>query len=237
MRKFLIFTILICGTVFAQNGNKKTLTKEDLDTKMKKASYALGQDMGNVFNTQRVPVDPELFYAGLMAGIKDSAKIFTTKELRNILVQFRQDMITTQNKRRKDEMELQKKAQEEFFKKNKLREEVTVLDNGIQYEILKSGTGKSPTINDSVTVNYRGTLLNGEEFDSSYKTGKPATMALKNLIKGWQEILPRMKEGDKWKVYIPSDLGYGARGSKNIPPHTMLIFEIELISFKFNLQK
>lgn len=117
----------------------------------------------------------------------------------------------------------------DFLAKNAEKPGVTVTESGLQYEVIKSGKGRSPNRNDRVTVHYRGTLVNGREFDSSYKRGKPATFQVNRVIAGWTEALQMMKEGDKWRLFIPSDLGYGKRGaSGRIGPDETLIFEVEL---------
>lgn len=127
--------------------------------------------------------------------------------------------------------EKNQKASTEFLAKNKKVQGVTALPSGLQYKIISPGTGKSPVATDTVTVNYRGTLINGEEFDSSYKRGTPATFPVNGVIKGWQQALPLMKEGAKWQFFIPSDLAYGPQGNGGggIGPNETLIFDVELI--------
>ncbi len=118
-----------------------------------------------------------------------------------------------------------------FFAENGKQEGVVTLPSGLQYRVLRAGTGKSPTLEDRVRVHYRGVLLDGTEFDSSYARGAPAEFGLARLIKGWQEALPLMREGAKWEIYIPAELGYGEAGAGNvIPPGAALIFEVELIA-------
>ena len=126
-----------------------------------------------------------------------------------------------------------KQAGEKFLAENKTKPGVKTLDDGIQYKIIKEGTGKKPTAESSVVAHYRGTLIDGTEFDSSYKRGEPATFPLNGVIKGWQEVLPMMADGSEWQVYIPSELAYGSRGAgANIGPNETLIFDIELIDVK-----
>ncbi|HEX8765628.1 MAG TPA: FKBP-type peptidyl-prolyl cis-trans isomerase, partial [Candidatus Acidoferrum sp.] len=129
--------------------------------------------------------------------------------------------------------EANKKEGEEFLAANKTKEGVTTLPDGLQYKILQEGSGPKPTASDSVTVNYRGTLLNGTEFDSSYKRGQPATFSVGQIIKGWNEALQLMPVGSKWQLFIPSDLAYGARGAgRDIGPNAALVFEVELLSIQ-----
>ena len=126
-----------------------------------------------------------------------------------------------------------KAAEAKFLAENKTKPGVKTLDSGIQYKVLKEGNGKKPTLDDSVTVNYRGSLINGTEFDSSYKRGQPATFALASIIEGWKQVLPLMSVGSKWQVVIPSELAYGERGAgSKIGPNETLIFEIELVGIE-----
>ncbi|MBS1918143.1 MAG: FKBP-type peptidyl-prolyl cis-trans isomerase [Bacteroidetes bacterium] len=124
----------------------------------------------------------------------------------------------------------QKEAGKEFLQKNKEQDGVTELDNGIQYQVVQEGTGKTPLVTDTILAHYKGSLLNGKEFDSSYKRGKPFSAPILALIKGWQVAIPMMKEGSIWRLWIPSDLAYGDRGSGSIPGGATLLFEVELIS-------
>ena len=124
-----------------------------------------------------------------------------------------------------------KKQEEAFLSENKKKEGVHTLESGLQYKVIKEGSGNKPTLYDKVTVNYRGTLIDGTEFDSSYKRNQPATFAVNGVIPGWSEALPLMKTGSKWQLFIPSKLAYGEAGAGGvIPPNAMLIFEVELLS-------
>lgn len=129
-----------------------------------------------------------------------------------------------------EKIEAQKQAGQQFLEENKNKEGVVVLPEGIQYEIIKEGTGVQPTLNDSVTAHYRGALLDGKEFDSSFKRNQPFTARLTQLIKGWQIAIPLMKEGSHWRLWIPSELAYGDRGAgSDIPGGATLLFEVELL--------
>jgi FKBP-type peptidyl-prolyl cis-trans isomerase FklB len=119
-----------------------------------------------------------------------------------------------------------------FLEENKKKEGVKTLPSGLQYKVQTEGSGKTPKATDQVTVNYKGTLINGSEFDNSYKRGKPATFQVDKVIRGWTEALQLMKEGSKWQLFIPSELGYGERGAGPVPPNSVLIFEVGLISVK-----
>ncbi|AHF14770.1 membrane protein [Niabella soli DSM 19437] len=141
--------------------------------------------------------------------------------------------MSLQNKLRdfmSNKIEAQKEAGRKFLEENKVKEGITVLPEGIQYEVIKEGSGKQPAVSNSVTAHYRGALLDGTEFDSSFKRNQPFTAPLKALIKGWQIAIPLMKEGSHWRLWIPSDLAYGDRGAgSDIPGGATLLFEVELL--------
>ena len=157
----------------------------------------------------------------------------TEQEMKETLTGLQKELIEKQAERNKQIAEKNKKEGEAFLAANKTKEGVKTLPDGLQYKVIKEGTGKTPTEKDSVVCNYRGTLTDGTEFDSSYKRGQPATFPVKGVIPGWTEALKMMKEGSKWELFIPSNLAYGERGAGNvIGPNATLIFEIELISVK-----
>ncbi|MCK9418960.1 MAG: FKBP-type peptidyl-prolyl cis-trans isomerase [Nitrospirae bacterium] len=147
---------------------------------------------------------------------------------------FQENLVIKQHQRDQALTEKNKKEGEAFLEKNKTREGVKTLPSGLQYKVITEGKGKSPRERDTVTVHYRGTLIDGKEFDSSYKRGQPETFHMDGMITGWAEALQLMKEGSKWQLVIPSDLAYGEAGSDtgSIGPNAVLIFEIELISVK-----
>lgn len=199
-------------------------TKVQLNTDKKKASYAIGQQLGNNFKQQGLEVDADV----LAASIKDAAagKNQMSKE------DMQKAMMNLQGETQKKQQELgekNKKAGEEFLEKNKTAEGVKVTKSGLQYIMEKEGDGKSPTAKDTVECNYVGTLIDGTKFDSSYDRGEPATFPLSGVIPGWTEGIPLMKVGGKIKLFVPSDLAYGAGGRPGIPPNSVLIFEVELL--------
>lgn len=187
-----------------------------------KASYGIGVGIGKSFKTQSVDIDPD----ALAKGIKDSMDgkpAMTEEQIREVLIAFQEEMLAKV-----------KKESEAFLAKNAKQKGVVTTKSGLQYLVLKEGTGKSPKSTDSVQVNYVGTLINGTEFDSSYKTGMPANFQVDQVIKGWTEALQLMKKGSKFRLFIPSELAYGARppGSGTIRPNDALIFEVELLDIK-----
>lgn len=205
--------------------SKKPVT---LDTDVKKASYAIGQQIGQSLKAQNLKVDTSV----LAASIDD---ILAGKESRL----SQQDMMAAIDKLRAQQTE-QESAQgkenlakgEKFLAENKTKPNIKTTASGLQYEVLTEGTGATPTAANTVSVHYRGTLLDGTEFDSSYKRNQPAEFPLGNVIRGWTEGLQLMKVGGKNKFYIPASLAYGESGRPSIPANSTLIFEVELLSVK-----
>lgn len=173
--------------------------------------------------------DRETFMRGLTDYLQGEGYALSEEQMENAMNDFRQRLAA-----RRD-AQMQQMAREniadakDFLKENKEKPGVKVLAEGVQYEVLKEGSGARPGPQDTVKVHYRGTLTNGMEFDSSYKRGAPAEFALNRVIKGWQLALQQMKEGAKWRIYVPPELGYGERGTRSIPPNSALIFEVELL--------
>lgn len=188
-------------------------------------SYGLGLSLGS--NLKRNGVNPgEVDLDQFIRGFKDAAggtAQMTESEARNAIMAY-------QSEARKRMAENNKKAAEQFLAANKSREGVVTTASGLQYKVLSEGAGDSPKANDQVTVHYKGTLLDGTEFDSSYKRGQPATFGVGQVIKGWTEALQLMKPGAKWQLFIPPELAYGEAGRPGIPPNSLLQFEVELIS-------
>jgi len=198
-------------------------------SKKEKFSYAVGAQMAQQLRGQSMDIDAKMLSQALLDILSGSKAKLSDEEIKNVLTSF-------QEKRQAEIQELASgnlEAGKIFLDNNKKEKGIKVLDNGLQYKVVKSGSGKKPSASDTVTVHYRGTLISGVEFDSSISRGEPATFPVNGVIKGWQEILPMMETGAKWKVYIPSDLAYGPRGAgANIPPNATLIFDIELLSVK-----
>ena len=203
-----------------------------LKTDKDKLSYAVGMNIGRSIHSQSMEIDPAI----LMRGMKDELAgktVMTDMEAHNRLMQAQQEAKKKADEMRQASMEPNKKAGEAFLAANKTKEGVVTLPSGLQYKILKEGTGPKPTAADSVICNYRGTLIDGKEFDSSYKRGQPATFPVGQVIKGWTEALQLMPVGSKWQLFVPADLAYGDRGAgPDIGPGATLIFEVELISIK-----
>jgi FKBP-type peptidyl-prolyl cis-trans isomerase FklB len=211
---------------------KRPVAPLTLKTDKDKLSYAVGMNIGRSIHSQSMEIDPAI----LLRGLKDEMAgktLMTDMEAHNTLMQAQQEAKKKIDETRQASMEPNKKAGDAFLAANKTKEGVVTLPSGLQYKILKEGTGPKPTPADSVVCNYRGTLIDGKEFDSSYKRGQPATFPVGQVIKGWTEALQLMPVGSKWQLFVPADLAYGDRGAgPDIGPGATLIFEVELISIK-----
>jgi len=250
MTHLMAASALLIGNALAQQGStagqsastakpgaaKKTTAAKStspytLKTQKDKGSYALGMSVGLGLHRQGVDVDPAIVARGLHDAMLGRKTLLTEDEMRAALQQLRADVSKQQEAKAQTEGAVNRKQGEDFLAANKSKPGVTTLPDGLEYKILTEGTGPKPTADDTVTVNYRGTLINGKEFDSSYKRGQPATFPVGGVIKGWTEALQLMPVGSKWELYIPSDLAYGDRGAgADIAPGSTLIFEVELLS-------
>ncbi len=211
----------------------KTAAPLTLKTSKDKFSYALGMKMGANLHKQSVPVDANILARGLKDGLAGAKTLLTDEEAQAAIVEVQTDLRKKQQEKMQVDGAANKKEGESFLAANKGKEGVVTLPSGLQYKILKEGTGPKPTATDSVVCNYRGTLINGTEFDSSYKRGQPATFPVTGVIKGWTEALQLMPVGSKWQLFIPSDLAYGERGpAPEIGSNATLIFEVELLSIE-----
>lgn len=204
-----------------------------LKTPKDKASYAIGLNIGKGLHRDSVDVDPNILLRGLRDALADRKPLLTDEEAKAAMVAIQSDLRKKQEAKMEMAGEGNKKLGEAFLTENKTKDGIVTLPDGLQYKILKEGTGPKPSATDSVVCNYKGTLIDGTEFDSSYKRGQPATFPVGQVIKGWTEILQLMPVGSKWQVFVPSDLGYGIRGAGgSIGPNSTLIFEIELLSIQ-----
>lgn len=206
------------------------LSADEIKTDEQKFSYAIGFQIGSSLKQQGLlNLDIKIVSQAIDDVLQNRDLKLSMEEMQAAFQARQKEMMAE----RQAEGEKAKAAGEKFLAENKKKAGVKTLDNGIQYKVLAQGKGKKPTLASSVVAHYRGTLINGKEFDSSYKRGEPATFPLNGVIKGWQEVLPMMAEGSKWQVWIPSDLAYGSNGAGgDIGPNETLIFEIELIEVK-----
>jgi FKBP-type peptidyl-prolyl cis-trans isomerase FklB len=226
----LALSFTACDKIDTKGG----AASRELKTQKDSVSYGIGMDIGSSLKSQAFDAGT-LELDKLKAGINDmlsgAKPAMTDSQMRMVLTAFQQRMMMRQDSVNKAKAETNQKAGEEFLAKNAKDSGVVVTPSGLQYKVLKEGTGKSPDSSAMVTVHYTGTLLDGTEFDSSVKRGQPATFPVTGVIPGWTEALLMMKEGAKWKLWIPASLGYGAQQrGPHISPNSTLVFEVELIS-------
>jgi FKBP-type peptidyl-prolyl cis-trans isomerase FklB len=235
MKKLFItmFCLGVAAPLFAQGANQ-------LADDNARASYAYGLLNGSQWKSQDVGFDPDVFMRGLRDGLAGNTNLMSEAEAKQTMTKFQAVFRERQQAKAKAEGEKNKAAGEAFLTTNKLAEGIKLLNvtlpNGqtseLQYLVLTAGTGAMPKASDKVTVNYRGMLLDGTEFDSSYKRGQPASFPVTGVIRGWTEALENMPVGSKWKLFIPSQLAYGEQGNRGIPPNSVLIFEVELLNIE-----
>jgi FKBP-type peptidyl-prolyl cis-trans isomerase FklB len=199
-----------------------------------KLSYSMGVNLGQNFKRQGIDIDPDMLAKGLKDALSGGKTLMSGDEIKNTLANFEQVFVAKQAAKMKELGEKNKKDGAAFLAENQKKQGVKTLPSGLQYKVIKSGTGKKPKDTDTVTVNYKGTLLDGTEFDSSYKRGTPATFPVKGVIPGWTEALQLMEQGAKWQLFIPPPLAYGEQGTPGgmIGPNATLIFEVELMSIQ-----
>jgi FKBP-type peptidyl-prolyl cis-trans isomerase FklB len=227
MKKLLITGIaaaLFSGSAFAEQA---ALSETD------KLSYSLGRSVGTNLKAQ---VDADVNLEMMMKGIAETLtppdkELMSEEEVRQTLTDFHKARLMKQEEERRQEGLENLKAGEDFLRENKAKEGVKELPSGLQYKVLNEGTGKTPKLEDTVTTHYKGTLLDGTEFDSSYSRGEPVKFKVNQVIAGWTQALQMMQEGDKWQLFLPPQLAYGERGAPpKIAPQSTLVFEVELLS-------
>jgi len=238
----LVLGCLIAITVYAaEEGTTETATTTaarvvkpvaktvPLETELDKISYIIGTQIAGSLKSQQIEVNVDSLAQGIKDALAGGKLALTQAEMQAVYGPWQQKM------QQKRTAALAKAASGNltkgtaFLEANKAKEGVKVTDSGLQYKIIKEGTGDTPTASDKVKTHYRGRLIDGKEFDSSYKRGRPATFGVTQVIKGWTEALQLMKEGAKWELYIPANLAYGTRDTPTIPANSTLIFEIELL--------
>jgi FKBP-type peptidyl-prolyl cis-trans isomerase FklB len=231
VRMRLVLSVLLGVVLLAGQANAEE--KALLQTQKEKQSYSIGSDIGKRLRAQSIDVDADAFTQGMKDALSGGKMLMTEEEIKETLSALQKDLMEKQAEKTKILGEKNKKEGETFLAENKKKEGVITLPSGLQYKVIKDGTGKQPSADSTVETNYRGTLVDGTEFDSSYKRGQPATFPVNGVIKGWTEALQLMKEGSKWELFVPASLAYGERGAGNvIGPNATLIFEVELISVK-----
>ena len=228
--KFRMLAVL--GMIFLAsqvNAGENLVLKSQKD----KMSYIIGMDLGKNFQRQAIDIDADILAQGIKDGVSGAKGLLSEQEIKETLAAFQAEMMAKQADLAKSRGEKNKKEGETFLAENQKKEGVKTLPSGLQYKVIQAGTGNSPKLTDEVTAHYRGTLIDGTEFDSSYRRGKPETLPVNGVIPGWTEALQLMQVGAKWQLFVPSSLAYGERGAgQNIGPNATLIFEIELISIQ-----
>ncbi|BCR03822.1 outer membrane protein MIP [Desulfuromonas versatilis] len=211
---------------YGRPGGQKLVLKDMKD----KISYSIGLNIGKDFKENGMDIDADILAQGIRDVMAGGELLMNDQEIQETLMAFQQEAVAKQQEKMNALATENLKAGEAFLAENSKKEGVVTLPSGLQYKIVTEGAGKSPAAEDTVTVNYRGTLVDGTEFDSSYKRGEPATFPVNGVIAGWTEALQLMKEGAKWELFIPSSLAYGERGAgRVIGPNSALVFEVELL--------
>jgi FKBP-type peptidyl-prolyl cis-trans isomerase FklB len=202
-----------------------------LPTQKDKTSYAIGLNVGKGLHRESIDVDPNIIMQGLKDGLAGGKTLMTDEQAQATIVELRGQVQAKMQAQAQQDAMTNQKTGDAFLAANKTKPGVVTLPSGLQYKILKEGTGPKPTTSDKVVCNYKGTLIDGKEFDSSYKRGEPATFPVTGVIKGWTEALQLMPVGSKWQLVLPPSLAYGERGAgTDIGPNETLVFEVELLS-------
>lgn len=224
----LISFCLISAQGFCADSKSNTQLKDKTD----KISYSIGMDVGKSIDKQGIQINPEAFVQGLKDA-KGKNSLMTEDEMRQILLSLQTEIMERQKKLARELAEKNLAAGEKFLADNKKKQDIKTLPSGLQYKIIKEGNGPTPKATDTVTTHYQGKLIDGTEFDSSYKRGEPAKFTVNGVIPGWTEALQLMKTGSKWEIYVPAKLAYGEHGiGQVIGPNSTLIFDLELLSIE-----
>jgi FKBP-type peptidyl-prolyl cis-trans isomerase FklB len=226
--RYLLAVLILAGITGCQSQQEKSVK---LETRQDKISYSIGMSIGKNLSRDSIAISPEAFLKGVMDARLDTSKhMMTEAEIQDTMRSFSHDMQVKQEERARAQSIKNATDGAAFLAENAKKPGVVTLPSGLQYRVIAEGKGKKPTAAATVKTNYKGRLLDGTEFDSSFKHGQPAVFPCNGVIPGWTEALLLMKEGSKWELFIPSNLAYGEQGAGNvIPPNATLIFEIELL--------
>jgi len=231
-----VLSALLMLAFSACNGDKPVQEKDNnntLTTLKDKAGYSIGVQIGKQLAPTKESINEDALMMGITDALNEKKLQLTAEQIRTTMQELGAKMQAEAMAKRKVSLDLNKKEGEAFLTANKEKEGVITLESGLQYKVITQGSGKKPTATDTVETNYKGTLIDGTEFDSSYKRGESVSFPVNGVIKGWTEALQLMTEGSKWELFIPSELAYGEQGAgQKITPNSTLIFEIELIKVK-----
>lgn len=231
MKKQVMAGVIAASLVLVGCNQGSGGSKASLDSDLQKVSYGIAHNIASNFVDQGIELDAKAFQKGLEEGLAGKASAVGQEDLMAAMQNFQQQQMEKQQSEISKLEEANAAEAKKFFAENAKKEGVSVTESGLQYSVVSaSGKDQKPGIDDTVVVHYRGTLLNGEEFDSSYSRNQPATFGLSHVIPGWTEALQLMSVGDKFQIFIPSELAYGAGGAgPKIGPNAALIFEVELL--------
>ncbi len=226
--KFLSAILFAAGIIYGAHAAEEEQPTQDQTTKI---NYSVGYQIGSDFKHQEIEARPDAVLQGIQDAISGDKAQMSPAEMRSTMSDLGKHVAELKRKKRDQMMQQHIETNHNYLLENAKQEGVTTTASGLQYKVLTQGEGKSPAATDKVVVNYRGKLISGKEFDSSYQRGEPANFGVDQVIKGWTEALLLMKPGAKWQLVIPPDLAYGENGmGKSVPPHSTLIFEVELLS-------
>jgi FKBP-type peptidyl-prolyl cis-trans isomerase FklB len=230
MRFQLAVSMVLIGLLGCQTDKDKKIV---LESQKQKVSYSIGLDIGRNLKQGEIDIDMEALSRGIQDAVSDSTPLLTEAQIQETMQKFQQEMIDKQSQSANLAGKKNTQEGEAFLAENAKKEGVITLPSGLQYKVIKAGSGRKPKLTDEVTTHYRGMLIDGTEFDSSYKRGAPTSFPVDGVIAGWTEALQLMPVGSKWQLFIPSNLAYGPRGAGNvIGPNAALIFDIELLAIK-----
>lgn len=214
-------------------GNSSSASEVNISSDLDIISYSIGMSIGEDINARGIPINPELVARGIQDMLSGKETAISKENAMQVLTQLQEQLAAQQQQALAQMAQANLQKGQAFLAQNAQRETVVQTESGLQYEILYAGTGATPTANDIVVVDYRGAYIDGKEFDSSYQRGEPVEFSVTGIIPGWTEALLMMKEGAKWRLFIPADLAYGAQGAPPvIEPNTTLVFEVELKSIQ-----
>ena len=215
----ILMIVLFSGVLMAADAKPPA-------TEIEKINYSVGYQVGGDFKRQGVEPVPEQLVQGILDAVAGGAGHMTPAEMNTTLIELKNKIVAEQQQKQQQAIEQYRGEGRNFLKANAEKDGVVVLPSGLQYKVLEAGKGKAPSLHDEVKVNYRGTLITGQEFDSSYRRGEPSAFRVDGVIKGWTEALQMMHEGGKWMLYVPAELAYGEHGPL---AEKALIFEVELL--------